>query len=130
MPNQKLDYKPQTIAGHYCYQEPRLTAIETKLENKKEHIKEVDEDYYHLRDKLETISENVVKLTTILEEAQKKEETNEDKLDHLKTEIANLKSDIAQSDTKIEKTNASLDTIKWLIPVACAVLTVILNYFI
>ena len=115
MPNQKLDYKTQTITGHYCYQESRLTAIETKLENKKEHIKEVDEDYYHLRDKLETISENVVKLTTILEEAQKKEETNEDKLDHLKTEIANLKADIAQSDTKIEKTNASLDTIKWLI---------------
>lgn len=130
MPNQKLDYKPQTITSHYCYQEARLTAIETKLENKKEHIKEVDDDYYHLRDKLETISENVVKLTAIMEEAQKKEEANDIKLDNLKTEIANLKTDIANSNTKIEKTNSSLDTIKWLIPISCAVLTVILNYFI
>ena len=128
MPNH--DYKPNHIGENYCYQEPRLTAIETKLENKKEHIREVDEDYFHLRDKLETISENVVKLTAILEEAQKKEEANDIKLDNLKTEIGNLKADIANSNTKIEKTNSSLDTIKWLIPVSCAVLTVILNYFI
>lgn len=130
MPNQTIDYKLQSIPEHYCIQESRLTAIETKLENKKEHIKEVDDDYYHLRDKLETISENVVKLTAIMEEAQKKEEANDIKLDNLKTEIANLKTDIANSNTKIEKTNSSLDTIKWLIPISCAVLTVILNYFI
>ena len=130
MPKQNIDYKTIKQTDHYCYQEARLTAIETKLENKKEHIKEVDEDYYHLRDKLETISENVVKLTAILEEAQKKEESNDIKLDNLKTEIANLKTDIANSNTKIEKTNSSLDTIKWLIPISCAVLTVILNYFI
>ena len=130
MPKQNIDYKPITQIDHYCYQEARLTAIETKLENKKEHIKEVGEDFYHLRDKLETISENVVKLTAIMEEAQKKEESNDNKLDNLKTEISNLKSDIANSNTKIEKTNSSLDTIKWLIPISCAVLTVILNYFI
>lgn len=126
-----MDYKPQSIIQeHYCLQEARLTAIETKLENKKEHIKEVDEDYYHLRDKLETISENVVKLTAIMEEAQKKGEANDIKLDNLKTEIGNLKTEIANSNTKIEKTNSSLDTIKWLIPISCTVLTVILNYFI
>ena len=131
MTKQNIDYKPQPIINeHYCLQEARLTAIETKLENKKEHIKEVDEDFYHLRDKLETISENVVKLTAIMEEAQKKEEGNDIKLDNLKTEIANLKTDIANNNTKIEKTNSSLDTIKWLIPISCAVLTVILNYFI
>jgi chromosome segregation ATPase len=124
------DYKDHLNINHYCIQEARLTAIETKLENKREHIKEVDDDYYHLRDKLETISENVVKLTAILEEAQKKEESNDIKLDNLKTEIANLKTDIANSNTKIEKTNSSLDTIRWLIPISCAVLTVILNYFI
>lgn len=130
MPKQNIDYKPPHFNGHYCKQEARLTAIETKLETKKEHIREVDEDYYHLRDKLETISENVVKLTAILEEAQKKEESNDIKLDNLKTELANLKTDIANSNTKIEKTNSSLDTIKWLIPISCAVLTVILNYFV
>lgn len=128
MPNHK--HNPNHIEKQYCIQEARLTAIETKLENKKEHIREVDEDYYHLRDKLETISENVVKLTAIMEEAQKKEEANDIKLDNLKTEIANLKSDIANSNTKIEKTNSSLETIKWLIPISCAVLTVILSYFV
>ena len=130
MQKQNIDYKQIKQIGHYCcYQEARLTAIETKLENKKEHIKEVDEDYYHLRDKLETISENVVKLTAILEEEQKKEEANDTKLDNLKTEIANLKAEIANSNTKIEKTNSSLETIQWLIPISCAVLTIILNYF-
>lgn len=129
MPKQNIDYNSIKQINHYCYQEARLTAIETKLENKKEHIKEVDEDYYHLRDKLETISENVVKLTAILEEEQKKEEANDTKLDNLKTEIANLKAEIANSNTKIEKTNSSLETIQWLIPISCAVLTVILNYF-
>lgn len=128
MPNHEHNLTP--IEKQYCIQEARLTAIETKLENKKEHIREVDEDYYHLRDKLETISENVVKLTAILEEAQKKEESNDMKLDNLKTEIANLKTEIANSNTKIEKTNSSLETIKWLIPISCAVLTVILNYFV
>ena len=124
------DYKPKHYTEHYCIQEARLTAIETKLENKREHIKEVDDDYYHLMDKLENISENVVKLTAIMEEAQKKEEANDIKLDNLKTEIANLKTEIANSNTKIEKTNSSLETIKWLIPISCAVLTVILNYLI
>lgn len=128
LPNK--DYKPNPYTEHYCIQEARLTAIETKLENKREHIKEVDDDYYHLRDKLENINENVVKLTAIMEKAQKKEEEHDIKLDNLKTEIGNLKTDIANSNTKIEKTNSSLETIKWLIPVSCAVLTVILNYFI
>lgn len=130
MPKQNIDNNSIKQINHYCYQEARLTAIETKLENKKEHIKEVDEDYYHLRDKLETISENVVKLTAILEEAQKKEDANDTKLDNLKTEIANLKTEIANSNTKIEKTNSSLETIQWVIPISCAVLTIILNYFI
>lgn len=125
---QTKDYKPRPIGEHYCYQEPRITAIETKLENKKEHIQEVNEDYYHLRDKLESISENVVKLTAIMEEAQKKEESNDIKIDGMKTEMANLKTDIANLNTKIEKTNSSLDTLKWLIPVACTILTFIVNY--
>ena len=118
----------QQDSHHYCHQEARIVALETRLQNKKENLHEVHEDYYHLRDKLELISENVVELTTIMKENQKKEEQNEDKLDNLKTEIANLKSDIANSDTKIEKTNASLDTMKWLIPVACTIFTFIINY--
>ena len=47
-----------------CRQEARITAIETKLENKKEHLHEVDEDYYHLRDKLEGISTDLTSIST------------------------------------------------------------------
>lgn len=114
----------------YCKQEARLTAIETRLQNKKENIHEVHEDYYHLRDKLEIISENVVELTTLMREAQKKEDENDKKIDSMKTEIANLKIDIADVDKKIEKSNSSLNTIKWIVPVVCAILTFIVNYLI
>ena len=116
--------------GRYCKQESRITAIETRLENKKESIHEVSEDYYHLREKLEIISVNVVELTTLMREAQKKEDENEKKIDSMKTEITNLKMGIADVDKKIEKSNSSLDTIKWLVPVGCAIITFIVNYLI
>jgi len=105
----------------YCKQEARITAIETRLTQKKENLHEVHEDYYHLRDKLEIISENVVELTTLMREAQKKEDENDRKIDELI-----LKQ--AEADKKIEKVNSSLDTIKWLIPVICTILTFIVNY--
>ena len=102
--------------NHYCKQEARLSTIETRLENKKENLHEVHDDYYHLRDKLEIISTNVVELTTLMRENQKKEEENDRKIDEMQVEIARL--------------NSSLDTIKWLIPIACTVLTFLVNYLI
>ena len=105
----------------YCKQEARITAIETRLAQKKENIHEVHEDYYHLRDKLEIISENVVELTTLMREAQRKEDENDKKIDELTLKLA-------EADMKIEKVNSSLDTIKWLIPVICTILTFIVNY--
>ena len=101
---------------HQCIQEARITAIETKLENKKEHLQEVDTDYYHLRDKLENISINVAELTTLMKEARDKERVNDEKIDELQVEIAKLQS--------------SMDTLKWLIPIACTILTFIVNYLI
>ena len=102
--------------NHYCKQEARLSTIETRLENKKENLHEVHDDYYHLRDKLEIISTNVVELTTLMRENQKKEEDNDRKIDEMQVEIARL--------------NSSIDTIKWLIPIACTVLTFLVNYLI
>ena len=101
---------------HTCHQEARISTIEAKLENKKEHLHEVDEDYYHLREKLEAININVAELTTIMKEAQKKEEYNDKKIDELQVEVARL--------------NNSIDMMKWLIPVACTVLSFIVNYLI
>lgn len=114
----------------YCKQEARITAIETRLQTKKENIHEVHEDYYHLREKLEIISTNVVELTTLMREAQRKEDENEKKIDSMKTEITQLKMDIADVDKKIDSTNSSLGTIKWIVPVICAILTFIVNYLI
>lgn len=103
-----------------CKQEARLTAIETRLENKKETIHEVHDDYYHLRDKIDIISINVAELTTILKESQKKEDLNDKKIDELTLELA-------KANMKIEKVNGSIDTMKWLIPVASTILTFIVN---
>ena len=104
------------MTEHQCCQEARITAIETKLQTKKEHLHEVDTDYYHLRDKLESISINVAELTTLMKENSKKEEENDRKIDELQVEIAKL--------------NSTLDTMKWLIPIACTILTFIVNYLI
>ena len=104
------------MTEHTCIQEARITAIETKLQSKKEHLHEVDTDYYHLRDKLESISINVAELTTLMKENSKKEEENDRKIDELQVEIAKL--------------NSTLDTMKWLIPIACTILTFIVNYLI
>ena len=113
-----------------CIQEARLSTIETKLANKKEHLHEVDEDYYHLRDKLESININVAELTTLLRENKAQEEKNDKKIDDLAKEMANVKIEMRDVNTKVEKTNSSLETFKWLIPVACTILTFIVNYLI
>ena len=113
---------------HTCHQEARLTAIETKLENKKEHLHEVDEDYYHLREKLDTINLNVAELAAIMRENQKKEAENDKRIDDLSKEIANLKADVMSVDKKVDNTNSSLDTMKWLLPLACSIIMFIINY--
>lgn len=106
--------------NHYCYQEARITAIETKLQNKKENLHEVHEDYYHLRDKLETISENVVELTTLMRENKKKEEANDKRIASLQLELKELKT--------------SWQNLKWIIglgvPIMTTILTIIANYLL
>ena len=113
---------------HICHQEARLVAIETKLENKKEHLHEVDEDTYHLREKLEAINLNVAELATIMRANQQKEIENDKRIDDLSKEIGNLKTDVMKVDKKIDNTNSSLDTMKWLLPLIFTALTFIVNY--
>ena len=106
----------KVIGEHICINEDRIVAIETRLSHKKEDIHEMHSDYYHLRNKLEQISINVAELTTIMKEQRDKENVNDEKIEDLKVEITKLQS--------------SLDTFKWLVPVACAILTFIVNYLI
>lgn len=122
MPNSK---NPNDI--DYCKQEARLATIENKLENKKENIHEIHEDYYHLREKLETISQNVVELTTIMRENQKKEDENDKKIEELQLELA-------KANLEINRISSSLDTLKWVlglgVPIASTILGLIVNYLI
>ena len=122
MPNSK---NPKDI--EYCKQEARLATIENKLENKKENIHEIHEDYYHLREKLETISQNVVELTTIMRENQKKEDENDKKIEELQLELA-------KANLEINRISSSLDTLKWVlglgVPIASTILGLIVNYLI
>ena len=90
----------------------------------------MDEDYYHLRDKLEAININVAELTTIMKANQNKELENDKKIDDLTKELGNLKTEVMNVDKKVERTNSSLDTLKWLIPIACTILSFIVNYLI
>ena len=89
------------MIGCRCTQESRLTAIETKLASKKEHLHEVDEDYYHLRDKLESININVAELTTLLRENKAQEEKNDKKIDDLSKELGNPKFKYINANLKL-----------------------------
>lgn len=105
---------------HACCQEARLTAIETKLETKKEHLHEVDEDYYHLRDQLTTISLNLATISTTMDTIiDNRKETN-DKILGLQLEMKELKT--------------NWQNIKWIIgigvPVMTTILTIIANYLL
>ena len=85
------------------------------------------EDYYHLRDKLEVISENVVKLTTLMENNQEKEKENDEKIDDLQNELA-------KANMEIGKLTASINTLQYLlglgVPFACAIITFIIDYIL
>lgn len=118
------DYKPpQTNTEHYCIQEARITAIETKLQNKKENIHEIHEDYYHLRDKLDLLNINVAELTAILKENQENQKENHKKVEELQIEIS-------KANLEISKLQSSISTLKYIIPIACSILTFIVNYLI
>lgn len=118
------DYKPlPKDTEHYCIQEARITAIETKLETKKENIHEIHEDYYHLRDKLDLLNINVAELTAIIKENQENHKENHKKVEELQMEIS-------KANLEISKLQSSISTLKYIIPIACSILTFIVNYLI
>ena len=103
-----------------CTQESRLTALETKVENKRENIHEIHEDYYHLRDKLESISVNVIEVTTIIREMQKNRDVTDQRVEILQLQFKEM--------------NGSIKTLKWLfglgLPIFTTILSVVINQLI
>lgn len=105
---------------HTCYQEARITALETKLETKKEQLNGIDEDYYHLSEQLSKISLNLATISATMDTLiDNRKETN-DKILDLQLEMKELKT--------------NWQNIKWLIgvgvPVLTTVLTIVANYLL
>ena len=105
---------------HTCHQEARLTAIETKLENKKEHLHEVDEDFYHLRDQLNTIALNLTSISTTMETIKDNRKETDNKILELQLELKELKT--------------NWQNLKWIIglgvPILTTVMTIVANYLL
>jgi len=112
---------------HICQQEARLIALETKLQNKKEHLHEVDEDYYHLREKLDLISLNVVELTTIMKTMQEERNSADGKINDLNEKILDL-------NLQINELRTNWDNLKLIIgigvPVLTTILSIVANHFL
>ena len=121
------DYHNAETGHYHCIQEARITAIETKLANKKEDISEIHEDYYHLRDKLDNIILNVTELTAIMKQNQMKGDENDRKIEELQLELA-------KANLEINGISSSLRTMKWIlglgVPTASTILTLIVQYLL
>lgn len=120
-----IDYKTEEV--HHCCQEARLTVIESKLENKKEHLHEVDEDYYHLRDKLDMINLNVAEVTTIMKTMQDDRDKTEKRFDDTNEKIYDLKNEI----TELKSNWENLKLIIGLgVPIITTILTIVANWIL
>lgn len=104
-----------------------MTVIESKLENKKEHLHEVDEDYYHLRDKLDMINLNVAEVTTIMKTMQDDRDKTEKRFDDTNEKIYDLKNEI----TELKSNWENLKLIIGLgVPIITTILTIVANWIL
>ena len=105
---------------HTCHQEARITALETKLETKHEQLHEIDEDYYHLREQLNTINLNLATISTTMETLIENRKETDTKILDLQLEMKELKT--------------NWQNLKWVIglgvPVLTTVLTIVANYLL
>lgn len=104
-----------------------MTVIESKLENKKEHLHEVDEDYYHLRDKLDMINLNVAEVTTIMKTMQDDRDKTDKRLDDTNEKIYDLKNEI----TELKSNWENLKLIIGIgVPIITTILTIVANWLL
>ena len=105
---------------HSCHQEARITALETKLETKHEQLHEMDEDYYHLREQLNTINLNLATISTTMDTIIDNRKETDTKILDLQLEMKELKT--------------NWQNLKWIIglgvPVLTTVLTIVANYLL
>ena len=101
---------------HHCLQESRIAAIEAKLDNKKETIHELNDDYRYLREKLDTIALSVTELTVVIKETTQRRDEEEHKIESLQLEVKEL--------------SQTISTLKWVIGVGVPVVFTVLTFII
>lgn len=91
--------------GH-CFNESRITAIETKLKHKRYELNDIHEQLTEQAKHMDKLVQEVTKLATILQETQNSRREHGDKIDKLETQVTQL--------------NTTMNTLKWVITVAIA----------
>ena len=126
-------------SNHSCCHEERFASIESelaeinvRLDTKKEDIQQIQSER-DSQQRLQTeLIEKVTRVTVLLEEGQKQRENNnkkmndlEDKIDEMKTELANYKNDMTDF---VSSQRSFRNTMMALIPVISIIVGVILHF--
>lgn len=90
----------------HCINESRLTAIETKMKQKRHELNTLDEKLAEQAKHMDKLVQEVTKLTTILQETQSSRVEHGRKIDKLETQVTQLIT--------------TMNTLKWVITVSIA----------
>ena len=90
----------------YCINEARLTAIETKMKNKRYELNDVEEKLSEQSNNLNKLTTEVTRLATVLGETQNTRIEQSQKIDKLEIQVAQL--------------NSTLNTLKWVLTIFVA----------
>lgn len=125
--------------NHTCCHEERLAHIESeiaeinvRLDSKKEDIQQIHVERERQQKLQTTLIEKVTRVTVLLEEGQKQREANnkkmedlEDKIDEMKTELANYKNDMTDF---VSSQRSFRNTMLALIPIISILVGVALHF--
>lgn len=125
--------------NHICCHEERFSHIESeiaemnvRLDSKKENIQQIQMERDRQQKLQTTLIEKVTRVTVLLEEGQKQREANnkkmedlEDKIDEMKTELANYKNDMTDF---VSSQRSFRNTMLALIPIISILVGVALHF--
>lgn len=98
---------PQSLhEKDYCINEARLTALETKIKNKRYELNDLDEKLSEQSNNLNKLTTEVTRLATVLSETQSTRIEQSKKIDKLEIQVTQL--------------NSTLNTLKWVLTIFVA----------
>ena len=90
----------------YCFNESRLATLEAQIKNKRYDLKDLRETLNSQAENINTLTTEVTKLATILQENQHNREEQNHKIDTLEIQVTQV--------------NATMNTLKWILTVFIA----------